>query len=113
MAILRGSVEADVPIQFADSEWSEFVFRYLYGNYARGFSEVASTVDLDADNGTVKLETKDDRLVRVTVELEYTPRSESDSAAEIARAQAGLDRDLERYRTFLVQRCEQESCRPS
>ena len=36
-----------------------------------------------------------------------------DAKAEITQAQARLEHDLERYRTFLLKRCEQESCRPS
>lgn len=102
MALLRGSVEADVPIQFADREWSEFVWRSLYGSYAKGFEDVvASLSETDADSGTV------------TVEIEYSPRAGGDATAEVAQAQARLERDLEKYRVFLVRRCEQESCRPS
>jgi hypothetical protein len=112
MATLTGSVEADVPIAFADREWTEFVFRNLYGNYAKGFDDVAASInETDADSGTVKFETKADRLVKVSVELEYTPRAGGDPSAEVARAQARLNRDLEKYRTFLLRRCEQESCR--
>ncbi len=114
MATLSGSVEADVPIQFADREWSEFVWRSLYGNFAKGFGDTASSItETDADSGTVKFETEGDRLVKVTVEVDYTPRSASDPDAEVALAQARLNRDLEKYRDFLLRRCEQESCRPN
>jgi hypothetical protein len=114
MATLSGSIEADVPIAFADREWTEFVFRNLYGNYAKGFADVAASInETDADSGTVKFETEGERLVKVSVELEYTPRSGSDSGQEVAQAQARLNRDLDKYRTFLLKRCEQESCRPS
>ena len=114
MALLRGSVEADVPIQFADREWSEFVWRSLYGSYAKGFEDVvASLSETDADSGTVTFQTEGDRRVRVTVEIEYSPRAGGDATAEVAQAQARLERDLEKYRVFLVRRCEQESCRPS
>lgn len=112
MAILVGSIEADVPIQFADREWSEFVWRSLYGNFAKGFGEYSSSItETDADSGTVKFETEGERLVKVTVEVDYTPRSKSDPQAEIRLAQARLERDLAKYRDFLVRRCEQESCR--
>lgn len=112
MAVLRGAVEADVPIQFADREWTEFVFRSLYGNYAKGFADVASSInETDADSGTVTFETEGERLIKVSVELEYTPRSTSDPDAEVAKAQQRLNRDLEKYRVFLLKRCEQESCR--
>ena len=113
MAVLKGTVDADVPIAFADKEWTEFVFRSLYGNYAKGFEDVAASVsETDADSGTVTFETEGERLVRVSVEVEYTPHSGGDAAAEVAHAQAQLERDLEKYRVFLLRRCEQESCRP-
>ena len=113
MAVLSGTVEADVPIQFADKEWTEFVFRSLYGNYAKGFEDVAASVsETDADSGTVTFETEADRLVKVSVEVEYTPRASGEAAAaEVAQAQARLEHDLEKYRVFLLRRCEQESCR--
>ena len=89
MAVLRGAVEADVPIQFADREWTEFVFRSLYGTYAKGFADVASSVnETDADSGDVTFETEGDRLVKVSVELEYTRAPSSDPGAEVALAQA-------------------------
>lgn len=114
MAILRGSVEVDVPIRFADQEWTEFVLRALYGSYAREFAEVASSInETDADSGTVTFETEGDRLVRVTVEGEYTPRRGAGADEEVARAQEHLKHDLEKYRTFVLKRCEQESCRAS
>jgi hypothetical protein len=112
MAVLKGAVAADVPIQFADQEWTEFMFRSLYGSYAKGFEDVAASLsETDADSGSVTFETEGDRLVKVSVELEYTPRRGADATAEIAAAQARLDRDLEKYRVFLLRRCEQESCR--
>jgi hypothetical protein len=114
VATLSGSIEADVPIAFADREWTEFVFRNLYGNYAKGFEEVAASInETDADSGTVHFETEGDRLVKVSVALEYTPHSGGDAKTEIARAQARLNADLEKYRVFLLKRCEQESCRPN
>lgn len=112
MAVLSGSIEADVPIAFADREWTEFVFRSLYGNFAQGFSnEVSSINETDADSGTVRFETEGDRLVKVSVDAEYTPRAQGPADAEVAQAQARLDRDLKKYRAFLLKRCDQESCR--
>jgi len=112
MSMLRGSIEADVPIQFADREWSEFVWRSLYGSFSRELSGDASNInETDADSGTVTFETKGDQLVKVSVEIEYTPHHGGDPAVETARAKARLDRDLQKYRDFLLKRCEQESCR--
>jgi hypothetical protein len=114
VALLKGSVEADVSIQFADKVWSEFIRRSLYGSCAKGFDDVAASLsEIDADDGTVTFETAGDRLVKVSVELEYTPRATGDAAAEVAQAQARLERDLEKYRVFLLRRCDQESRRPT
>jgi len=114
MAIIKGSIEADVPLEFADLEWSKFVIESLYRNYSRGFADVEPLIDeQDMDAGEVKFETEGDRLVKVTVELDYVPRTTATAAEETARAEAALQRDLEKYREFLLKRCEQESCRPS
>jgi hypothetical protein len=114
MAILSGSIEANVPIKFADKEWSEFVWRSLYGSLARGFADDSASVsETDADSGSVKFQTEGDRLVKVTVELKYTPHGHGEPKDEVAKAQARLDADLEKYRKFLLWRCEQESCRTS
>jgi hypothetical protein len=113
MATLKGSIEADVPVTFADREWSEFMWRSLYGSFARGFTEVAdaSVSAIDADSGTVTFETEGERLVKVSVEVKFVPREDANRDQEIARAQAQMERDLEKYRTFLLRRCEQDSCR--
>ena len=111
MAILSGSIEADVPIAFADREWTEFVIRNLYGNHATGFVDASpSGTDSEADSGTVKFENQGERPVKVSVELRYTPHG-ANPGAEIAEAQARLEHDLDNYRVFLLKRCEQESCR--
>jgi hypothetical protein len=82
MALLKGCVEADVPIQLADREWSEFVWRSLYGSDAKGSEDVATSLsETDADSGTVTCETEGDRLVKASVKVEYTPRTSGDAAA--------------------------------
>jgi hypothetical protein len=112
MTIIKGSIEADVPLEFADLEWSRFMLESVCCNYTRGFADVEPLID-EADMGTeVKFDTVGHRLVRVTVELDYVPRT-ADPAAEIAHAEGTLRRDLEKYRRFLLERCEREGCRPS
>ncbi len=112
MAVLTASLEEDVPIQCADEEWSEFVWRSLHGSYANGFEDVATSLsETDADSGAVNFETEGDRLVNVSVELEYTAHGGGDRKGEVARAQTRLEHDLETSRVFLPRRCEQESCR--
>ena len=112
MAVLSSTIEVDVPVGFADLEWSEFVWRSLYGSYAKGFADVsASLSEMDADSGKVTFEKEGEQLSRVSVELEYSPPKGVDAEQDVVRAQARLERDLEKYRTFLLRRCEQESCR--
>jgi hypothetical protein len=114
MAIIKGSIEADVPLEFADLEWSKFVLESICCSYTRGFADVAPLIDeQDMDTAEVKFETEGDRLVRVTVALDYVPRTTDTAAEEIARAEGTLRGDLEKYRLFLLERCERESCRPS
>ena len=114
MALIKASVEADVPLEFADLEWGKFVFESLYRSYTRGFADVEPLIDeQDMDAGDVKFETEGDKLVRVTVELNYVPRTTGTADEEIVRAQATLRRDLEKYCQFLLERCERENCRPS
>ena len=112
MTIIRDSIVADVPLEFADLEWSRFVLESVCCNYTRGFADVEPLIDEAEMDAEVNFETEGDRLVKVTVELDYVPRS-ADTAAEIAHAQGTLRRDLEKYRRFLLERCERESCRPS
>jgi uncharacterized membrane protein len=112
MSVLSSSIEADVPVMFADREWSEFVWRSLYGSYAKGFADVsASLSELDADSGKVTFEKESEQLARVSVELEYTPPKNADRTQDLARAQEHLDRDLQKFRTFVERRCDQSSCR--
>jgi hypothetical protein len=114
MAVLSGSIEANVPIKYADKEWSEFVWRSLYGSLAKGLADdLSSITDTDADSGTVKFETEGDKLIKVSVELEYTPHGHGEPDDEVAQAQARLNGDLEKYRKFLLWRCEQDNCRAS
>ena len=114
MAVIKGSIEADVPLAFANLEWSKFVLESLCCSYTRGFADVEPLIDEeDMAAGDVKFETEGDRLVRVTVELDYKPHSADGAAEEIAHAEATLRRDLEKYRQFLLERCEREGCRPS
>jgi len=112
MAVLSSSIEVDVPVGFADLEWSEFVWRSLYGSYARGFADVsASLSELDADSGKVTFEKEGDKVSKISVELQYTPPKDADRKKDLVRAQELLDRDMQKYRTFLLRRCDQESCR--
>jgi hypothetical protein len=112
MPLLTGSIEADVPVSFADREWREFVGRSVYGRFPEGYEDLRSSLaDLDADAGRVAFADLGDGRARVSVEVEYTPRDPVDPGSDVARAQRELDRDLETYREFVLRRCDEELCR--
>ena len=46
------------------------------------------------------------------MELDYSPRTHATADEEVARAQATLERDLEKYRIFVSDRCSRLGCRP-
>jgi hypothetical protein len=113
MAAIKASITVDVPLEFADLEWSEFMLKSLLSGYTRGLTDVEPLIDEDdMKAGRVGLTTEGDRLVRVSVELDYTPRTKGTADEEVARAQATLERDLEKYRAFVLDRCEKLQCRP-
>ncbi len=112
MAAINAAITVDVPLEFADLEWSEFMLRSLLSGYTRGLTDVEPLIDQDdMQAGKVDLTTQGDRLVRVAVELDYTPRSTGAADEEVARAQATLERDLEKYKRFVLDRCEKMQCR--
>ena len=114
MAVIQTSITVDVPLEFADLEWSEFMLKSLMSGYTRGLTDVEPLIDQDdMKAGKVELTTEGDRLVRVAVELDYQPRTKETADEEVARAQATLERDLEKYRRFVQDRCEKMQCRPS
>ncbi len=47
----------------------------------------------------------------MSVEIDYTPHDRSDPGGDIARAQGELDRDLGKYRDFVLRRCDEQLCR--
>ena len=113
MPTIHASIDVDAPLEFAELEWSEFMLRSLLNGYARGLIDEEPLIDEDdMKAGDVAFTTEGDRLVKVDVRLDYRPRSTAGADLEVSRAQATLERDLERYRLFVVGRCERLSCRP-
>jgi len=113
MAIIHASVDVDAPLEFVELEWSEFMLESLLNGYARGLIDEEPLIDEeDMKAGDVEFTTEGDRLVKVDVRLDYKPRSTAETDRELSRAQATLERDLERYRRFVTGRCERLSCRP-
>jgi hypothetical protein len=112
MPTLTGSIEAEVPVSFADEEWREFIGRSVYDRFPEGYEDLRSSLrDLDADDGRVTFADLGSNRSRVSVELEYTPHSDRDPESDIVRAQRELDRDLEKYRDFVLRRCDEQLCR--
>jgi hypothetical protein len=112
MPTLTGSIEADVPASFADREWREFIGRSVYDRFPEGYEDLRSSLrDLDADDGRVVFSGLGSNRSRVSVELEYTPPVGSDPGGDIVRAQQELDRDLDKYRDFVLRRCDEQLCR--
>jgi hypothetical protein len=110
MATLTGSIEADVPLSYADREWRDFIGRSVYRRFSKEDADVASSItDIDANSGTVKFEQKDKKLVKVSVELDYQPHGADEP--DVPHAQQWLTNDLGKYRTFLLRHCELEHCR--
>jgi hypothetical protein len=112
MPLLTGSIEADVPVSFADREWREFVGRSVYDRFPTGYEDLRSSLaDIDADDGRVLIADLGEGRARVSVEIEYTPHDPVDPGSDVARAQHELDRDLDKYRDFVLRRCDEELCR--
>jgi hypothetical protein len=114
MSTLSESIEVGVPVQFADREWSEFMFRRLVGHYMTSLGEITwgtAGDESDAQSGIVKFFTEGDQLAKVTIELEYEPHSWADSDAEEETVRKRLRDDLKLYKEFLARRCEEERCR--
>jgi hypothetical protein len=112
MPLLTGTIEADVPVSFADREWREYVGRSVYDRFPEGYEDLRSSLsDLDADAGKVIFADLGPNRSRVSVELEYTPHAGTDPERDIARAQQELDGDLGKYRDFVSRRCDEELCR--
>lgn len=113
MAKIQASIAVDVPVEFADLEWSEFMLKSMLSGYTRGLTDVEPLIDQeDMQAGKVDIATEGDRMVKVAVALDYTPKGADSSGEEVARAQATLERDLEKYRLFVLDRCERMQCRP-
>ncbi len=112
MTLIKAQTTVDAPLEFADLEWSEFMLQSLLRGYTRGLTDVEPLIDREElEAGHVDLVTEGDRLVKVAVELDYTPRTTVTAGEEVARAQATLERDLEKYRAFVQDRCEKLQCR--
>ena len=47
VAAIQASIEVDVPLEFADLEWSEFMLDSLLSGYTRGLTDVEPLIDQD------------------------------------------------------------------
>ncbi len=96
-ADIRRSIEVGVPVEFANEEWTHFLF-YLHYIHASG----PDIGDVEPDEGFVRLESIDDGRTLVTVDLNYCSQYEGlDDEKEIAEVQLDLDRKLGVYKQFV------------
>ena len=110
MQTISESIRADVPPRFADSLWSEFVYRPLVRGRPRSVDDARWWVDEGAvDSGRIEFAGEGEHGVKVTVVLHYQLRAGGGEAEE-ARVRDHLRRDLESYRAFAVGRCEETGC---
>lgn len=109
METISESIHADVPARFADRMWSEFVFRSQSAGRPRSQSDARWWVDESpVAKGTVKFARAQDRMVTITVDLQYDAGGGEERPA---RVREHLRHDLESYRRYLEERCQETDCR--
>ena len=108
MPEVRKSVIVDVPVTFADKEWTEFVFSSLINWYRLSDDEYSydSTGDeSESEMGFVSIAAIDDDHTKVTVDLAYMPHNEAvPEREELKHARRHLEVQLEQYKRFVEAR---------
>jgi hypothetical protein len=106
MTTITESIKTDVPIAYADKQWTAYMFSHLSRAYAQPGQDASQvTQRIDADSCTVTFTDESDATTRVSVSVACQVADES------ARVHEDLRRDLEQYREFLTMRCEKDDCR--
>ena len=114
MPVLTGSIEADVPVSFADRAWREFIGRSVYDRFPEGYEDLRSSLaDLDADGGLVTIADLGAGKARVSVQVGYTPRDPADPGSDVARAQHEVAVLVQVAVQLALRRCDEELCRHS
>jgi len=107
MPAITESIKAEVPIKYADKEWTKYLFSSLYRGYASSAGDPNQVSQkIDADSCTVTFVDESDETVNVAVTVECQV------PAETERVREQLRRDLEQFREFLLRHCAQDGCRP-
>jgi len=95
---IRQSIDVDVPVALANTEWTQFTF---WNFYYRSL-EHPDPGEAEEDAGFVRLEAVDDQHTKVTVDLNYCPHFAGISdPEEIAKVQQHLHDTLRRYKRFI------------
>jgi hypothetical protein len=102
MPTLTESVEAEVPVAFANREWTQFMTDSFFARRQAARDEYG--------DGVVTFEPAGEGSTKVTVELQYEPKKGSGSEEDIAGAREHLEKTLEGYRAFVVKRCDETHC---
>jgi hypothetical protein len=102
---IRQSVDVNVPATVANEEWTQFLF---WNVYHRPLGPDVS--DAEPGAGFVRLEAIDEKVTRVTVDLNYCARFQrlSDSD-EIAQVERHLGETLATYKAFVESRVSERS----
>lgn len=102
MPTLTESVEADVPVAFANREWTQFMQDSFFARRQAAQDEYG--------DGVVTFEAAGEGSTKVTVELQYEAKEGSASEADIAGARVHLEQTLAGYRAFVLKRCDETHC---
>ena len=113
MSTLARMIDVKAPLSYVDKEWTEFMFRQLMGHYQTNLADLTEPVagdEREADSGVVRLTAIDDTHTRIALELEYTPVSRDNAAAEEEVVLGRLQRDLTQFKLFLEEQCRRDGC---
>jgi hypothetical protein len=115
MAELERTIDVDAPVDFANQEWTEFVFRSFFNWYriAPGeYSYNQAGDESEAEKGCVYLEPIGPETTRVRVDLTYLPHERDEPAeAELEHAERHLTAQLANYKRFVERKYAAEKAR--
>jgi hypothetical protein len=115
VAELERTIDVDAPVDFANQEWTEFVFRSFFNWYqiAPGeysYNQAGDTSD--AEGGCVYLEPIGPERTRVRVDLKYLSQERDESTgSELEHAERHLAAQMDHYKRFVERRYAAEKAK--